>query len=275
MLKKCGNRDEQMLTEYLGAEKEYNTFLLADLKTYGFDSECQDVWMDWEDGRCTCVYLRFYNNLLVYSREGALNPESMEYILKNCQIFVIMGKSGLLSEMGAVFGDRYKSSSKQLYRLGTRENLCGTDRRERQQESADHEEHCSVVQAGLEDVDDIYEFLGSIPQIRGLYRSKDMIRDRIASRDGTHLIIRRGSRIVSHGNSTTGSDDTVMIGGVATDPAHRRNGYASMVVSRLAEMILEQGKIPCLFSGEGAHAFFERLGFESLGGWMTLERNSG
>lgn len=258
MLRKCSASDEALLEEYLSKEKEYNTFLLADLKTYGFDKEFQDIWMEWQDGRCVCVYLRFYNNLLVYSRENIISPDSMDYILKNFQIFVIMGKSSLLSEMKEAVSDSYRSSSKQLYRLGTREKLC---------------RNSGVIQAGLDDVDEIYEFLGSIPQISGLYRSKDIIRDRIAGRDGTHLIIRKDNKIVSHGNSTTGSEDTVMIGGVATAPVYREKGYASQVVSSLAEIILKEGKIPCLFSGEEAHSFFDRLGFESLGGWMTLERN--
>ena len=266
MLKKCTDGEKTLLLDYLSEEKEYNTFLIADLKTYGFDSSCQDVWMDWEKERCTCVYLRFYNNLLIYSRTGTADPESLDYILKNFQIFVIMGKSSVLWEMREILGNRYQGSSKQLYRLGAKEKL-------RQGKAEEKDGGEIMMRAGLEDVDEIYEFLGSIPQIRGLYRSREIIRDRIARQEGTHLIIRRDGRIVSHANSTTGSDDTVMIGGVATDPSHRGRGYATQVVSGLAELILEQGKIPCLFSGEGAHAFFDRLGFERLGGWMTLERN--
>ena len=35
MLKKCTAEDETVLKEYLMKEKEYNTFLLADIAAYG------------------------------------------------------------------------------------------------------------------------------------------------------------------------------------------------------------------------------------------------
>lgn len=259
MLKRCTDREREVLYAYLKGEKEYNTFLLADIKKYGFDKECQDVWMDVENGVCTGVYLRFYTNLLVYSKDDRLSHEGMDYILKNYPIFVIMGKSSLLSGTAEQIGLNYRCSSKRLYSLESREYLC---------------RNCGeAVRARVSDVDEIFEFLGSIPQIRGLYTSKEMIRDRIAGEDGIHLLIRREGRIVSHGNSTTGADDTVMIGGVATAPGYRRKGYAACVVSALADMIAAEGKTPCLFADGEAHGFFDRLGFRCLGEWMTLERN--
>lgn len=258
MLKKCGSEDKGILTGYLSQEKEYNTFLLADVNTYGFDTDCQDVWMEWEEGRCTGVFLRFYTNLLVYTQERELNAGSLDFILKNYEIIVIMGKSSLLAPMEAKLEKEYRCCQKQLYRLGSRE-LLKTEFRE-------------VSQAGGADVDDVFAFLGSIQEISGLYTSKDMIRDRIANNDGIHLIIRKDGRIIAHGNSTTGSEHTIMIGGVATEPAYRRQGYASCVVSALCAHILAQGKTPCLFTGEGADALFTGLGFEKLGGWTTLER---
>ena len=78
MLKKCVTDDLQQLLEYLHDEKEYNTFLIADINGYGFESDCQDVWMDVEGEECKGVYLRFYSNLLVYSKEDTLNIEIMK-----------------------------------------------------------------------------------------------------------------------------------------------------------------------------------------------------
>ena len=58
MLKKCTAEDETVLKEYLMKEKEYNTFLLADIAAYGFDNPCQDVWMETNDDVCEGIYLR-------------------------------------------------------------------------------------------------------------------------------------------------------------------------------------------------------------------------
>ena len=96
MLKKCGSEDKGILTGYLSQEKEYNTFLLADVNTYGFDTDCQDVWMEWEEGRCTGVFLRFYTNLLVYTQERELNAGSLDFILKNYEIIELSILKGCL-----------------------------------------------------------------------------------------------------------------------------------------------------------------------------------
>lgn len=259
MLIRCREKDTPILMEYLAPEKEYNTFLMADLKAYGFDSEFQDVWMDQaENGECRGIYLRFYTNLLVYSREGEMNPDALAALLKKDEISVIMGKSSLFSEQIRQETKDYQRHQKQMYRLGTKEWLINP--------------FVPVIQAEAGDVDDIFQFLGGIDEIKGLYTSKDMIRDRITSGDGIHLMIREGDRVIAHGNSTTGSPFTTMIGGVATAPEYRRKGYASCVVSALAEYITSQGKTPCLFADDTAAPLFVKLGFEQLGGWTTLER---
>lgn len=258
MLRKCTAKDENVLKEYLSEEKEYNTFLLADIAAYGFDNSCQDVWMEIKEGDCVGVYLRFYTNLIVYSRNDGLKQTSLETILKKFPVFVIMGKSSTLKDISRFLTEEYVCSEKQLFRLQTTAKLQDT--------------FSDVVQAEEKDVDDIFGFLGNIPQIRALYTSKEMIRDRIVSEDGVHLFIRDGKTIISHGNSTTEAEQTVMIGGVATNEMYRKKGYASRVVSALCSYILNRGKTPCLFAQDRLASFFERMGFESLGGWSTLER---
>lgn len=258
MLRKCTARDKNVLMEYLKEEKEYNTFLLADIATYGFENPCQDVWMEMDDNVCEGVYLRFYTNLLVYSRTDSLKQTSFETILKKFPVFVIMGKSSTLKDISSVLTEEYKCSEKQLFSLRTTAKLSNTV--------------SDVLKAEEKDVDDIFEFLGNIPQIRALYTSKEMIRDRIVSGDGVHLFIRDGKTIISHGNSTTEAEQTVMIGGIATDEMYRKKGYASRVVSALCRYILNKDKTPCLFAEDGVVPFFEGMGFEFLGGWSTLER---
>lgn len=258
MLRKCTAEDENVLKEYLMKEKEYNTFLLADIAAYGFDNPCQDVWMETNEGVCEGIYLRFYTNLLVYCQNEGVKQASLETILKKFPVFVIMGKSSTLKNISKFQAEEYDCSERQLFRLQTTARLQNTVH--------------DVLQAEEKDVDDIFDFLGNIPQIRALYTSKEMIRDRIISGDGVHLFMRDGKTIISHGNSTTEAEQTVMIGGVATNEMYRKKGYASCVVSALCGYILSRGKTPCLFAEKNLAPFFEGLGFESLGGWSTLER---
>lgn len=261
MLRKCTAKDEKMLKKYLEQEQEYNTFLLADIATYGFENQCQDVWMEWEEDTCKGVYLRFYTNLLVYSKEDGLQQSSIQTILKSFPVFVIMGKSSALKNISEVLAEDYRCVEKQLYKLATTERLYG------ESETCD-----SVLQATEADVDDIFQFLGEIPEIRALYTSKEMIRDRIVNGDGVHLFICKEGQIISHGNTTTEAEKTAMIGGLATEKEYRRKKYASQVLSALCRYLLKRGKNPCLFSDSRLQPLFKKLGFECLGGWSTLER---
>lgn len=263
MLRKCTAEDEMILKKYLEQEQEYNTFLLADIAAYGFENQCQDVWMEWEENTCKGIYLRFYTNLLVYSKDDGLQRSSIQTILKSFPVFVIMGKSSALKDISEFLAEHYCCVEKQLYKLGTTEKLYTIE------ETAGQS---GVLQAEESDVDDIFHFLGKIPEIRALYTSKEMIRDRIVSGDGVHLFICEDGQIISHGNSTTEAEKTAMIGGLATEEEHRRKGYASKVLSALCRYILARGKTPCLFSDCRLQALFEKLGFECLGGWSTLER---
>lgn len=255
MLKKCITDNLEQLLEYLNDEKEYNTFLIADINAYGFESDCQDVWMDIEEEQCKGVYLRFYSNLLVYSKEEKLNIDIMKELLSEHEIAVIMGKSSLLSPIEDEIG-YYGGGSKHLYRLSSEEKL--------------KPENPDIVQAETADTDEIFEFLASIPEIRALYTSKDMIHDRIANHDGVHLFIRKDGKIISHGNTTSTSGATIILGGIATAPEFTRQGYAASVTSELAREVLRLGAIPCLFADESVHGFYDKLGFESLGGWSTM-----
>ncbi len=255
MLKKCVTDNLEQLLEYLNNEKEYNTFLIADINNYGFESDCQDVWMDVEGEECKGVYLRFYSNLLVYSKEASLNIEIMQDILSEYEIAVIMGKSSLLAPIEDEIG-YFGGGSKHLYRLADEEKL--------------KPENQDIIQAEITDTDEIFEFLASIPEIRALYTSKDMIHDRIANHDGVHLFIRKDGKIISHGNTTSSSGATVILGGIATAPEFTRQGYAASVTSQLAREVLSLGAVPCLFADESVHEFYDKLGFESLGGWSTL-----
>lgn len=259
MLRKCTVEDRQVLDAYLKQEQEYNTFLQADVAAYGFDYPCQDVWMEDVNGICKGIYLRFYTNLLVYSKEKITDCTSIETILKNFPVFVIMGKSSVLEDISEYLEEKYHCTEKQLYRLLTEKDL--------------YPETSDIVRAEEKDVEDIFEFLQKIPQIKALYTSKDMIYDRIVSGDGIHLLIRDGEKIISHGNSTTEADRTAMLGGLATDIMYRRKGYASKVLSALCRYVLNRGKIPCLFSDGELQPFLEKIGFECMGGWSTLERN--
>lgn len=263
MVKECGSQDRPALLAYLKQEPVYNTFMLADIVDFGFDEKFQTVYMDIEEEECQGVYLCFYQNLLLYSKNGNINISFLKQLLSEYIPDVVMGKIKDVKAVQRILSD-YRLEARGLYLLCDPGSLM--------------EENTGIQQASGEDVDDIFAFLQSIPEMRSLYASKQMIEDRIRRNCGIHYLIRENGRIIAHANSTAECEETTMIGGVAVESAARGKKLASQVVSALCRQILAKGKLPCLFCSRGEeHNLYYRIGFRYMGEWATLtaEENSG
>lgn len=253
MVRKCTEKDRESLMDYLRREAVYNTFLLADIGDFGFDKDFQTVYMDIED-EIRGVYLCFYQNLILYADE--VNLAFLGELLKIYVPDVVMGKMENVRQAQKLLPE-YSLGVKDLYLLEKPEKLLGQE--------------TDIQEGTLSDVDDIFDFLQTIPEIRNLYTSKQMIHDRIAGNTGTHYLIRRDGAVVSHANSTAQSSYTTMIGGVATARGYRGQNLAGSIVSRLCRDILARGKTPCLFCDRGEeHNLYCKIGFTKVGQWGTL-----
>lgn len=272
MVRECTETDRVLLMEYLKEEAVYNTFLLADIFDFGFNETFQVVYMDEEKGKIKGVYLYFYDNFLLYCKENEVNTEFLEQLFATHMPDVIMGKTENVQKVQSVLQEYANESlgigsmealgdmeSKDLYQFSYPEELA--------------EETADIRKAVPEDVDDIFDFLQSIPEIRNLYTSKQMIADRIGKNCGIHYIVRDNGNIIAHANSAAESEFTTMIGGVSTREDCRGRGLASQIVSKLCRDITAKGKQPILFSiRDEEDNLYNRIGFRKIGEWGTLTR---
>lgn len=258
MVRECTREDRDVVIRYLEEEAVANTFMLADIADFGFDKQFQTVYMDEEQGTIKGVYLCFYQNFLLYCKNHEVNIDFVEQLFSMYLPDVIMGNVEDVRQVGWALTD-YNMGTRNLFLLKGGDQL--------------PEVSASIQKAGEEDADDIFAFLQSIPQMRYLYTSKEMIADRIAGGTGVHYIIRKEGKIIAHANSAAGSEYSVMIGGVATAEPERGKGLAGQLVGCLCREILEQGKQPCLLSARGeTDNLYIRLGFEKAGVWGTLTK---
>lgn len=266
MVNICDKDMKPSLLSYLKEEAVYNTFLLADIENYGFDKEFQTVYADLEEGKIKGVYLKFYNNFIVYSKEDQVDEGFLEQWFRNWKPEVVMGKAGTVKKMCQLLPD-YHYKEEYLYLLESQEklNLCF----EKEKKKAE-----GTIQKGtLKDVDRIYQFLMSIDEIKALYGSRDMIEERIKTGDGFHYFLEMDGQIIGHANSAASSPYTAMIGGVATAYGERGKGIAARLVFEAAKDILNQGKTPCLFSKrDQENNVYVRLGFEKAGMWSVMTK---
>ena len=261
MVKRCTGEDESRLLDFLQNDAVYHTFLLADIGNYGFDQEFQTVYAGLEEDRITHVYLKFYGNLIVAGEAGNIDGEFLRTLTEEWKPDVIMGKAELTKAVGRWLPG-YELAEKNLYLLEDSAHLIG---------EAGLPEGVTMKKGMPGDEDKIHAFLMTIPEIRALYASKEMIADRLKSGDGTHLYLERNGEIIAHVNSAAKSPFTVMLGGAAVKEKERGKNLEALLVSRISRDILAEGKKPCLFCDRGEeHNLFVQIGFQKAGIWGTL-----
>lgn len=257
MIVKCKEEHRKLLIRFLKQDVVFNTFILADIDNYGFDSPFQEIYMKQKGDECNFVYLKFYNNLIISGEPEEFDIEFAEDLMRE-GISIVMGRNNLVCQIAEGCKNYFNHTKKVLYQLEMKENLLKEDG--------------TVQIASEKDVERIYNFLMSIESFKALYSSKDMIYNRIRNGEGIHAFIENEGEIIAHGNSTAKSEFSYMIGGVGVKDSFRNQGLASKIVSKLADNILAEKKIPCIFSEKSkGQSFLGRLGFMEIGDWGTLE----
>lgn len=258
MIIRCSEIHEKQLIDFLKKDMVFNTFIIADIINYGFHTSFQEIYMDFRDKKCTFVYLKFYNNLILAGQNKYLDEVFANKILSD-DISVVMGRAEIVEKLQLNSKEKFVYMEKYMYELKDSNKL--------------KEDIGEVKIASENDVDRIHKFLMSFDEIKHLYPSKEMILNRIKSKEGVHALIEFNGQIIAHGNSTAKTPYTLMMGGVAVNDNYRGQGMASKIVSALSKIIVDEGRVPCIWSEKTQEeSFLSKIGFEEIGKWGTLER---
>lgn len=75
MIRKLGAQDHDRLMDYLADEAAVNLFIIGDIENFGYESDFQDVWADFdENDGYRAVLLRYYDSFILYSK-GSYDAE--------------------------------------------------------------------------------------------------------------------------------------------------------------------------------------------------------
>lgn len=256
MIRLCEEKDREWLLAYLQKNPVYHTFLLADMEQYGFDQPFQQIYVQEEEGECQGVYLRYYRNLILAGEPDCIDGKAAAQLV-NEEIGTVMGRGELVKQVSDCLDGKWKRVESRLYV-------------QPEPVQVPKKQIGDLRIADLDDVDTIYQFLMSFPEFAAPYGEKAMIINRIANKEGIHVLIEENGKIIAHGNSAAAAEKTCMIGGICVDPAYRGKGYAQKILSALGAYIHQQGKIPCIFApADPGYSIFEKTGFEIYGTWAV------
>jgi predicted GNAT family acetyltransferase len=265
MLRKLTEKDRQSALEYLSREPSYNVFTIGDIENFGFVSDFQEVWGDFNKrNEIRALMLRYYDNYIVYSATGDFDESAVCDVLSGRPgEWMLSGKASLLVPLAVRLGlhDVHHQVLAELRTVG--------DLSRASSES-------SVEWATLATFEKVIDLQSSIEEFHRINSSVEAIRHTIKSGTGRTVFVRQGSEAVSSASSAAENSSSAMIIGVCTAKEYRHKGLATICMTHLCNALLDQGKVPCLFyENPKAARIYKRIGFRDVGRWTMAKRKKG
>ena len=261
MIRLLTQKDEDNVLEYLYQEASLNIFIIGDIENFGFDSDFQDIYAEFdEDDQYQSVLLLYRGNVVYYSHETKFNISYME-ILNDYEVSYLSGAKrvvDLIKDHLPQFSYKpmYFSEAKELEHEEDYSNL-------------NIKQLQNARQAG-----ELYDFLASIDEFNTKNQKKsDFIDAKLSSLEmGPTYLLYIDGHIACTAATTAETSVSAMVVGVATSIHHRGNGFASKLMTKLMKYYFnEKDKYLSLFyDNPKAGNIYKRLGFKDIDMWVML-----
>ncbi len=256
------NQDIPAVRANIAAEKEMNLFIEGDIEQYGLETETVSIWAfgkDWD-----CLLLRYYSNFIISSNKDQFDVQALADFLQDQEIQCISAKETILQQLAPYYPD--------LPFQGT--YLCRLEREHFKKIRTGKEQILKLDSSHSQNIVDLYKLIEEFakPYIEHEEEKLTQTRENYEKGCDGYGIFKDGV-LVCTAYTTATTRSGAMIIGVATHPAYRQRGYASMVMNHLCEQGFERGLIfLCLFyDNPAAGAMYHRLGFETIGRWAMIK----
>ena len=81
LIRKLIKTDYETVMELVGKKPAENLFIIGDIEAYGFESDVQELWGQFEAEKLVAILLRYDQNYIPYS-EGAYDVEDFANLSK-------------------------------------------------------------------------------------------------------------------------------------------------------------------------------------------------
>jgi len=257
MIRKLSEKDRGQVLDYLQEEASLNLFLIGDIEHFGFETDFQELWGDFEeDGSLRGVLLRYDLSYLPYAK-GEFDVEGFASIIRSDpKAEMVSAQQRIADQLERLVPFKVKKD------MRFAELKDGSSLRERASV------HPGLRKGTVEDVDGILELRGQIAEFTTLSTARSSMIRNLTSGAMRNYLIEDGAQILATASTTAENTQSAMVVGVCTHPDHRSKGYASQCMEKLCREVLKEGKTLCLFyENPLAGAIYHRLGFRDIGVW--------
>lgn len=260
MIRKLEAKDNQAVMDFLKEEPSINLFIIGDIEAYGYETEFQDLWGDFDEtGKLRAVLLRYFNSFIPYAKSDFDVRGFANLILSNPEEPVISGKSAVVEKFEHIIG----------LDLGPKREMFFAECRHLI--SVNQTEH-DIKLATIKDVDRILNLRRQIDEFTISKDARKMLIQDIEKGSGRTYFIEKNEKVIACASTAAENTFSAMIVGVCTDKDYRKKGYATAIMQSLIRDVLDEGRTLCLFyDNPAAGRIYKRLGFRDIGKW-TMHR---
>jgi uncharacterized protein len=258
MFRKLNSGDKDSLFRFLDKDRAFNLFIYGDVENYGFDTDFQELWAEFEEGEYIAVLLKYKNFAIVYA-DGNFNVKWFADKIRSYKgIEGVSGKREIIEALSILMN--YKKIRHQyLSELRDAKDI------------PDESLKSEVETAVPENAKELYELESSIKEFEDFSNSVEKIEEALRSGRSRTYFIRDAGKIVSCASTTAETSSSVMVIGVCTHPDFRGKGYASFCTAKLSYDLLNIGKVSCLFyDNPAAGKIYRRIGYKEIGKWDLM-----
>ncbi|WP_026692279.1 GNAT family N-acetyltransferase [Peribacillus kribbensis] len=256
MIRQLTEHDHEKVLCFLKKDPSFNLFILGDIEAFGYKTDFQKLWGEWDSEDLKAVLLRFHDSYIM-SAIAEFDVDGFTELLPKNEKVALSGKA----EVVELF------EGKSQLKLGEKRTFFFAECTEETEEAGNLDNEVKI--ASLEDIDRIIDLRSSISEFRVTEASRKLLVQAMEEGTGRTFYIERNGKMAASSSTSAENSISAMVVGVCTHPDFRNKGYASDTLKALVQEVLGKDKKSlCLFyDNPKAGSIYHRLGFADIGHW--------
>lgn len=258
MIRKLIDEDREMVMNFVLKKPAENLFIIGDIEVYGFDTEFQTLWGQFDNSEeLIAVLLKYEGNYIPYT-ESDINWKEFAAIINNDpNMTELSGLKPIVEKLEPFIVKNMKRKSSFYYAKCQSLKI-----------SKSEDELQSVEVLSVEQLEELVALLKTVPEFQHANITVESKKRTIENKTGRTYFIRMHGEMATTASTTAENSSSAMIVAVATKEQYKRKGLATDCIIKLCQDLLKEGKELCLFyDNPDAGKIYKRLGFEDIGFW--------
>lgn len=261
MIRRLSKEDHESVMMLIGHKPAENLFILGDIEAFGYDSDIQEIWGQFQADKLIAILLRYDKNYIPFSEQDYDVKGFAEIINCNPTRIEVSGLKHVVEPLLRYINRKVRKHSETYYAKCTGLSYMVDDEKIKQ----------ATYLQPLEYQENI-DMLCSIPEFAlGNFSIESRERAEQYKTGRTYIVRNEEGEMVASASTTAENSQSAMIVGVGTKPGFERRGYATLCMERLCSELIAEGKSLCLFyDNPAAGKIYKRLGFTDIGLWTMI-----